>query len=272
MLPGFLLALREGIEVALVLGILFSGLRKLQRADLSLSIWLGVFAAVVTSVLFALGLQLAGANLEGPVEPIFEGTTLLFAAILLTWMIFWMQRQSRHLRGRIEENIRRAAGSSGRWSLFGVAFFSVLRDGSELALFITALDFSVNRGQTLLGAVLGLIAAGFAGWVLFNSTRRLPLQRFFQVTNILLILFAAGLVAHGVHEFVEVGWIPALVDPVYNLNFMVSSNSGLGQLLEAVFGYNGSPSLAESAAYLVYFLILVLALVFFQRRPVGKPA
>jgi high-affinity iron transporter len=272
MFPGFLLALREGIEVALVLGILLSALRKLHRPDLSLSIWLGVLAAVFTSLLFAFGLQLAGASLEGSSEAVFEGITMLLAAGLLTWMIFWMQRQSRHLRGRIEENVRRAAGHSGRWSLFGVAFLSVVRDGIELALFVTALEFSTSQGQTLLGVVLGLAASALFGWLLFTSTRRLPLQRFFQVTNILLILFAAGLVAHGVHEFVEVGWVPAVVDPVYNINFLLNSDSGFGQLLKALFGYNGSPSLAETLAYLVYFLVLVFSLTYFQRRTAVETA
>jgi high-affinity iron transporter len=154
--------------------------------------------------------------------------------------------------------------------LFGVAFISVVRDGIELALFITALEFSTGEGQTLLGTILGLVTSALLGWLLFTSTRRLPLQRFFQVTNILLILFAAGLVAHGVHEFVEVGWIPAVVDPIYNINFLVNSDSGLGQLLKALFGYNGSPTLAESLAYLVYFLVLVYSLTRNQNRPMVK--
>lgn len=267
MLAGFLLALREGIEAALILGILLGTLRKLQRPDLASYVWSGSLAAVVTSVGFSIGLNLANASLEGKAEEIFEGITMLLAASMLTWMIFWMRRQSSLLRERMEENVRRAVGTSGRWSLFSISFLSVVREGIELALFLVALGFNSSQGQMLFGAALGLGTAALSGWLLFTSTRRLPLMRFFQVTNILLVLFAAGLVAHGVHELVEAGWIPAVINPIYNVNFLLSNDSLPGQLLRALFGYNDSPSLAETMAYLVYFLLLAFSLVWVQRRP-----
>lgn len=268
MLSSFLLALREGVEAALIIGILFGALRKIERPDLAPKVWWGVISAAAVSILAAVGLTLAGANLEGPAEPIFEGITMLAAAGLLTWMILWMHRQSRFLRSKIEQDVRTALGRSGGSALFGVAFLAVVREGIELALFLVAAGMaSANPGQDLLGAGVGLSAAAALGWVLFTSTRRLPLGRFFQVTNILLILFAAGLVAHGVHEFNEVGWIPGVVEHVYDLNPILNEKSTVGQLLTALFGYNGNPSLTELMAYVSYFAVLVLSTVRLSRQP-----
>ena len=106
----------------------------------------------------------------------------------------------------------------------------------------------------------GLIVAGILGWALFASAIRLNVQRFFQITSLLLILFAAGLFAHGIHEFVEVGWIPAVIDPVWNINTILDENSVLGSFLKAIFGYNGNPSLTESLAYFAYFVLVLFGI------------
>lgn len=258
MLPSFLLALREGVEAALIIGILFGALRKLDRMDLSSRVWFGALSAIGVSILGAVGLTIAGMSLEGTAEQVFEGVTMLVAAGLLTWMIFWMHRQSRFLRGKIENNVRQAIGHTGGMALFWVAFLAVVREGIELALLLVAVGMTTGAMQNLTGSVLGLAAAVALGWLLFTSTRRLPLGRFFQVTNILLIFFAAGLVAHGVHEFNEAGLIPSVIEHLYNINPVLDEKSVIGQLLTALFGYNGNPSLTESIAYVGYFLVLLL--------------
>jgi high-affinity iron transporter len=142
----------------------------------------------------------------------------------------------------------------------------------ELAIFLVAAGLATGPGLELTGALIGLAAATGLGWLLFTSTRRLPLGSFFRFTNILLILFAAGLVAHGVHEFNEVGWIPAVIEHVYDLNPILNEQSTAGQLLQALFGYNGNPSLTEIIAYLVYFSVLTLSVFGFQRRAVTESA
>lgn len=276
MLPSFLLALREGVEAALIIGILFGALRKLQRPELAPSIWYGVISAAAVSVLVAVGLTLAGARLEGTAEVVFEGFTMLFAAGLLTWMILWMHNQARFLKQRIEADVRHAVvtpgGKGGKRALFGVAFLAVVREGIELAIFLVAAGLATNPGRELSGALIGLVVAAALGWLLFTSTRRLPLRSFFQFTNILLILFAAGLVAHGVHEFNEIGWIPAVVEHVYDLNPILNEQSTAGQLLQALFGYNANPSLTEIIAYLLYFSVLTLSVFGFQRRTLAESA
>jgi high-affinity iron transporter len=260
MLPVFLLSLREGIEAALILGIVLGALQKLRRPDLKASVWLGALLALVASLAVAVLLTGLGMSLEDPGEAIFEGLTMLLAAGILTWMIFWMSRQSRSIKGELEVGVGKAVATAGKGALFGLAFVAVLREGIELALFVTA-AFFVEQGvngttttvQTLAGALLGLFTAGLLGWSLFASTVRLDLRRFFQVTGFLLILFAAGLVAHGIHEFIEVGWIPAVVERVWDLNAVVSETSLPGELLKTLFGYNPTPSLVEVLAYAAYF-------------------
>lgn len=273
MVPSFLLALREGVEAALVIGILLGALRKLGRSELSKSVWMGALSAVVVSVAAAAGLRMAGAEFEGRAEEIFEGVTMLAAAALLTWMIFWMHFQSRSLKGKIENDVRHALGQDrGRRALFGVAFFAVVREGIELALFLVAAGLASNPLQSVVGALVGLAAAVLLGWVLFRSTRRLSLGNFFKVTNVLLILFAAGLVGHAVHEFNEAGLIPAVVEHIYDLNPVVDEDGPVGQVLGALFGYKGNPSVTEVIAYLTYFAVLVLSLTGFQRRTVVQTA
>jgi len=259
-LPSYLLSLREGLEAALIIGILLGALRKLHRHDLNPVVWGGTLVAALISVFVALVLYSVGVSLEGPAEGAFEGITVFLAAGVLTWMIFWMQRQSRTIKSELELDVRHAISKTGVRALFMLAFLAVLREGVELALFLTASTFAVIAQQTFLGAVLGLGTAILLGWSLFTSTVRLDLRRFFQVTGALLILFAAGLVAYGVHEFNELGWIPALVEHVWDVNFLLDEQSTLGQMLKALFGYNGNPSLSEVLAYIGYFVAILVGL------------
>ena len=217
MLAGFLLALREGIEAALIISIVLGMLKKMNRYDRAPAVWLGVTGAALLSVAAAIILSIVGAEFEGAAEQAFEGFTMLFAAAVLTWMIFWMQKQGRQIQKGLEADVREALSGGQTVALFSVAFFAVLREGVELALFLTAVNFTAPAvgGEApilgWLGGVLGLIAAVIIGWLLYESAIKLNLRRFFQFTSIVLILFAAGLVGHAVHEFNELGWIPAVV-------------------------------------------------------------
>ncbi len=254
MLASYLLSLREGVEAALIVGIVLGALRQIRREDLTPIVWLGVLSAAGISLVTAILLNLFGGSLEGLAEPIFEGLTMILAAILLTWMIFWMSRVGRTLKSDLEADVRRAAKISSKRALFLVAFVAVLREGVELALFLTATVFASDAAQTIFGAFLGLGTAILLGWSLFATTVRLDLRRFFQVTGGVLILFAAGLVAHAVHELNEVGWIPAIIEHVWDINHVLNEKSLLGQFLTALFGYNGNPSLTEVLAYFFYLI------------------
>ena len=266
MLPTYLLSLREGLEAALIIGILLGALSKIRRTDLSPTVWFGTLSAIGVSILTAVLLTSFGMSLEDPAEAIFEGITMLIAAGILTWMIFWMGKQARFLKSELEAGMNKAVASAGKSPVFWLAFIAVVREGVELALFITAAFFVGNQSglssdiiQTLVGTILGVGTAALLSWTLFASTVRLDLRRFFQVTGFLLILFAAGLVAHGVHEFNEVGWLPSIIEHIWNVDAIIPEASLLGQLLKTLFGYNSSPSLTEMIAYFVYIAAVTIA-------------
>ncbi len=259
MLPSYILSLREGLEAALVIGIVLGALRQMQRRDLTSAIWAGAGSAALLSLLTAILLTRLGLELKDPAEAIFEGLTMLLAAGILTWMIFWMSQRSRSMKAELESGVLRAS-QGGKRSLFGLAFIAVLREGVELALFLTAATFSSSAVQTLLGALLGLGTAVLLGWSFFATTVRLDLRRFFQVTGFLLLLFAAGLVARAVGELVLVGWLPALIGHVWDMGGVISADSVTGQTLGALFGYSPDPALMQVLAYAAYVGTVLLGL------------
>jgi len=252
MLASLLLSLREGLEAALIIGIVLGVLLKLKRVDLNKQVWAGAGFAVLASLIVAFMLNLLGMEFEGRGEEIFEGVAMLLAVGVLTWMIFWMHNSAGNLKQEIEAQTKDAAQSKSGRALFALAFLAVFREGVELALFLLAVQQTTSPLQTLSGALLGLAGAIVIGWFIFNSTRKLSLRGFFRVTNVLLIIFAAGMVAYGVHELNEARIIPSVIEHVWDINHILSDKSEIGLLLKALVGYNGNPSLTEVIAYLVY--------------------
>jgi high-affinity iron transporter len=269
MITSFLLALREGLEAALVIGIVLGALRRTSRPGLSRWLWAGVFSAALVSLVAALLLRIVDTELEGVTEQIFEGITFLLAASVLTWMIFWMRRESSSMRTRLEKDVTFAAIVKGRGALYFLAFISVLREGIELALYITASSLTLSGIQTILGTAVGLAAACCLGYLIYSATIKLNLRRFFQVTSLILILFAAGLISHGVAEFNDAGIIPPLINPIWNLNPLFSDSSVIGSIFSTLFGYHGNPSLTEAVGYSMYAII---TLFIFMRSRSFQPA
>lgn len=256
MLASFVLSLREGLEAALIIGVLLGSLKRLGQVEGQRPIWIGAGLAVVVSVLTGVVLNLLGANFQGRAEEIFEGITMLLAAGILTWMIFWMRAQSREINQKLEADVKEAALKESGFALFSLAFLAVIREGVELAIFLTAAAIDSDGLEILIGAGLGLAAAVILGFMLFRSLIRLNLSRFFQITGVILILFAAGLVAHGVHEFNEVGLIPPIIEHIWDINLILDEKSTLGAILGTLLGYNGNPSLTEVIAYLIYLVVI----------------
>ncbi len=252
MLPAFLLALREGVEIVLIISIVLGTLRKINRGVYNHVVWVGVIGAVISSALVAIILLGMGASLSGKSEQIFEGFTMLLAALLLTWMIFWMQTQARSISTDLEVGVRHSVFRTNRWALFFLAFIAVLREGTELAIFFTATALATNPSSALIGTALGLVGAVAIGFAIFSASIRLDIRMFFQFTGALLVLFAAGLIGHGVHELNEAGILPAIVEHVWDLSPLLDDQSTLGTMLKVMFGYNANPSLMEMLAYFLY--------------------
>ena len=272
MLASTLITLREGLEAALIVGILLGYLKKIGSMDKRGAVWAGVAAAVVASVALAMLLQKLGAQLEGQTEEIFEGATMFLAVAVLTYMIFWMRYQGRHLRQAFEQEVRAALSGQQGWALAGLAFFAVFREGVETALFLSAAGFASGGVSVLWGGLLGLVIAVALGWLIFNTVAHIPVNRFFEVTSLLLLFFAAGLMAHGIHEFEEAGLLPSLIAPVYDINAVLPEQSLVGSFLAALFGYNGNPSLLEVISYVGYWVASLAGVRWWLERVAPRPA
>ena len=220
MLSAFLISLREGVEAALVVGIILVYLSRTGRSQLARFVWSGVAVAGALSLAVAIALERWQINQDG-----FEGLLLLLAAVFVISMIIWMNRVARHLRKHIEQKIEDyavRAGSAAGWGIFLFVFLMVVREGVELALILRAVELSSEGIQTWIGTIVGLLAAVAVGLFFFKGTLKIPLHRFFAATTIILWLVAAQLALTGLHELSEAQWLPssrqemALIGPIVN--------------------------------------------------------
>ena len=271
-----LLTTREGLEASLIVGIVLAYLAKTDNREHMRVVWAGTAAAILVSIVTGALLFFTVGELEGRSEQIFEGIAMFSAVAVLTWMIFWMRRQAVSIKQDLEARIQGAIAAGSAIGLASVVFFAVLREGWETALFLFAISESSTPGVTAIGAVIGLAIAITLGVLLYRGSRALNLRQFFTATGILLIVFAAGLLAHGIHEFQEAGLLPMTVEHVWDTNAVIDEDTTFGEFMTTLFGYNGNPSLLEVVAWATY---LVTALVFFLRplvdwrpRRVATPA
>lgn len=207
MLPAFLIALREGVEASLVVGIILVYLARTGRSQLARFVWYGVVAAVALSLGVAVLLERWRISEDG-----FEGVMYLVAAAFVITMILWMNRVARHLKKEIEQKIETYVGRAGAaagWGIFFFVFLMVLREGAELAIILRAVELSTEGLQIWIGTLLGIGAAVAVGVFFFKGTLRVPLHRFFAVTSVILILVAIQLALTGLHELSEAQWLPS---------------------------------------------------------------
>jgi high-affinity iron transporter len=200
--------LREGFEASLIVGIVLAFLERTGRRDAFWPVWIGTFAAVAISVAVGVALFAIGAEFEGRAEAIWEGSVMVLAAGLLTWMVFWMRRQARTIRRHLESQVDQALQMGSAFALGLVAFVGVLREGLETALFLLGTFEGSNATTSLIGGLLGLGAAVVLGYAFYRGSSRLDLRRFFTVTSVLLLAFAAWLLFGGLHELQEGGVLP----------------------------------------------------------------
>jgi high-affinity iron transporter len=216
LLPAFLIALREGVEASLVVGIILVYLSRTGRSQLARFVWYGVAAAAALSLAVAIALERWRISEDG-----FEGVMYLVAAAFVVTMILWMNRVARHLKKEIEQKIESYVGRAGAgWGIFCFVFLMVLREGAELAIILRAVELSSEGLETWIGTASGIGAAVAVGVFFFKGTLRVPLQRFFAVTSAILILVGFQLALTGLHELSEAQWIPsskaemAIIGPV----------------------------------------------------------
>lgn len=263
MIPSFIVTFRETLEAALVIGIVLSYLGKVNQNRYRSVVYSGTLFGIAASILSAIFfLKLAG-GFSGSTEQIFEGITMLVGAVLLTTMILWMMKQ-KHIAIDLENKVAYELTKTHALGLFSLVFIAILREGIETVIFLKAAS-SVSTGNSMVGAITGIFIAIILSYGLFIGAKRINIKRFFNITSILLILFAAGLVAHGVHELQEAGIIPIIVEHIWDTNPSVLSDGHfpalhekgmIGSIFKSLFGYNGNPSLIEVLSYVAYILLV----------------
>jgi high-affinity iron transporter len=246
---AFFLMLREGLEAALIVGIIAAYLVKIGRRDALGRIWLGVGLAVALSVGTGVLVVATVGRLPLVVQETIEGVAALVAVAVLTWMLFWMRRQGRAMKGELERGVDSALSGGSTWALVALAFVAVAREGLESVLFLLAvLSSSGDTVPTMAGALAGLAVAVGIGWAIFAVGVRIDLRSFFTLTGVVLIFVAAGLCAFAVAELAEAGLF-ANLGTVYDLGSILPETSPLGSLLTGLFGYRSAPTPLEVAAY-----------------------
>jgi high-affinity iron transporter len=276
MVASLLIMFREALEAVLVTGIVLAWLGKSSGARHRPKVWLGVCLGIAASILGAVLFQSLAGGFEGRSEQLFEAATMIAGAVLMTTAVVWMTRH-----GSAPRDLDRAGGAAG-WGFFFLVFVSILREGIEAVLFLSAARFA-SPDNDLLGAGLGLAAALVAGWLLLRAAGRARLGTFFLVVNSLLVLFAAGLLAQGLHELTEAGVVPPIVAAVWDINpavrpdgtFPLMHDQGfVGGTLRGLFGYRGAPTLVELLGWVAYLglSVVVWASARRKKRAASAPA
>lgn len=265
MLNSFIIALREGLEAALIVGILISYTIKVGQHTLLKYIWGGVIVAVLASVGFGSILNFTSAELSARGEEVFAGVTSLLAVAVVTWMVFWMKRTARYLRSDLAKKVDKAI-SVGPIALASAAFLAVVREGLETSLFVYSNFKSVDSPiNSAIGLIAGFGLAIALGYLLYRSSIHLDLSKFFTVTGILLVIVAAGVLSYGVHEFQELGFLPGVDSFAWDVTSVIAKESLLGGLLAGMIGFDTTMSWLQLGIYLLY-LIAVLTPFLSQAR------
>lgn len=258
MWSSMLVMLREGFEAALVVSLVLAYLRRIDRMDLSRSVWRGVALAVVVSIGVGFGIRATIGTLEGPARLRAFAAVSLVAVAVLTWMISWMRRQSRLIRGDLESRVDAALRSGTvRRTVAGVAMVAVVREGVESALFLLALSDRGESAQLLVGAGLGLLAACALAFAIYWGGRAIPMRTFFTATGLVLILFGAGLLAHAVQLLQATGDLGSFdLNGVYDLRShpWLTEQTEIGRFLAALVGWDPRPSIEQIVAWVGYLL------------------
>jgi high-affinity iron transporter len=256
MLTALLIMLREGFEAALVVAIVYAYVLRIGRRDLTGAMWRGVLAAAALSAAMGVGIHLTVESLEGQARLLAFAAVSLLAVCVLTWMIFWMRRQSYRIKGDLQRNVDDALGGGGnvRLAIAAVVFLAVAREGLEAALFLIAAATAERGADVLVGGLVGLAVAAALGWLVVLGGRRLPMRQFFTVTGLVLLLFAAGLVSRTVLYLQSAGELGTAWNNVYDLTGYpwLTVSTETGRFLGAMLGWDPRPSIEQVGAYLAF--------------------
>jgi len=273
MLIPFLIMLREGIEAALIVGIVAGYLRQTGRGAWMPAVWAGIMLAAALSLFVGAALQMVSAEFPQKAQELFEALVGLVAVGVLTSMVFWMRKASRSIAAGLRQSVESAfsgGASAARqgYALIAMVFFAVAREGLESVFFLLA-TFQQSSGYGApLGALLGLAVAAAVGYGIYVGGVRLDLRRFFRWTGIFILVVAAGILSGSVRALHEAGLWNGLQAVAFDLSRVLPADGALGAVFAGIFGYHDTPAVGEVIAYAAY---LAIALFLFLRPPPQGP-
>ena len=266
MLANLLIGLREGLEAALVVGILIAYVIKIERGDVLKRIWMGVGLAVAISLALGALLTFGSYGLSFEAKEVIGGSLSIVATGFVTWMIFWMLRAARGLSTELRSEVDSHLAGAG-WGLVLVAFLAVGREGIETALFIwAAVRASGSTALPLAGAALGILLAIALGYLIYRGVVRINLSKFFTYTGVFLILVAGGVLAYGVHDLQEAGVVPGLHALAFDVSAAVPPSSWHGTLLKGIFNFSPATTWLEAIVWLAYVIPVMAVFLFSVNR------
>lgn len=271
MLAPFLIMLREGIEAALITGIVATYLRQTGRAAWMPAVWVGVLLAAAFSLFVGAGLQLVSAEFPQKAQELFEAIVGLIAVVVLVSMVFWMRRAARSIKSELHRSIDAAfsGGKGGGLALVGMVFFAVAREGLESVFFLLAIFQQSPGPGAPVAALAGILVSIVIGLGIYRGGLRLNLRRFFQWTSAFILFVAAGILASALGNLHEAGIWNSLQAHTYDLSQVLPTSSTLGSILSGLLGYQEAPTIGET---LIYVIFLVAAFAAFFRPPKPAPA
>jgi iron uptake system component EfeO len=262
MLPTFVIGLREGIEAALIVGIIAAYLRQRGREDALRWVWLGVGLAASLCLFIGILLNLLERSLPQKEQEGLETIISVVAIAFITYMILWMRRHSRGIKHALEHDASSALARNTVTAFIAMSFFAVLREGFETAVFVLAVFQSANDTTTAgVGVILGLVVAAVLGYLLYRGGVRINLNRFFKVTGVVLVIVAAGLASSALHTAHEAGWFNALQTQALDLTWLVDPGSVRSALLSGMLGLQARPTIGEVLIWLIYAIPLTAYVV-----------
>ncbi len=255
MLANFLIGLREGLEASLIVGILVAYSLKTGSPNAVRRILFGTALAVLVSISVGFALAEFVAVVPEGTNELISGLASITAMIFVTWMIFWMSKQSRFMKSKLQAQVDNS--NTKTFTLVAVAFLAVIREGIETSVFIWSASRATGPDTNpLLGAALGLIVSAIIGYLVYKGSVKLNLQLFFKYTGLFLIIVAAGILAYGVGELQEIGWLPFLNQTAYDLTGIITDGSALDTLLRGTISFNSAPTILVSASWVIYVAIV----------------
>lgn len=270
MLVPFLIMFREGVEAALIVGIIASYLKQSGRGQWMPVVWIGIFLAIALSLTVGAILQFVRAEFPQKMQELFEAVIGLVAVCVLTSMVFWMRKAARSIKAELQQSVDAALGSStGGFGLAVMAFLAVVREGLESVFFLLATFQQSDSATAPLGALLGTLLAALVGYGVYMGGLKLDLRRFFRWTGVFILVVAAGIFANAAKALHEAGIWNHLQGVVFDLSDRMPLDSPLGSALGGIFGYIDAPTVSEVTVYVIY---VAVALFFYLSPPSLKTA